>query len=218
MQQTTEALNGTVVDNHAIQVSDMKPSEAKEVIELLAVTMSSNPVNKAVFKPNHPDSVKRQKVMFRHVVHNRHNIIRVAKFGNKIVGVMCYCSSLHCQPGAIEIIKALPSILLSMKGSAFRLLKWRKIWGKHDYSFPHVHFGPFAVHKDYQGRKIGTLMLGEFCQLLDDNLSIGYLETDKRENVSFYERFGFRVIQVEDVLGVVTWFMLRLKYVTEVSF
>jgi len=39
--------------------------------------------------------------------------------------------------------------------------------------------------------------------------SIGYLETDKRENVRFYERFGFEVIAREPVIGVPNWFMRR---------
>jgi ribosomal protein S18 acetylase RimI-like enzyme len=36
-----------------------------------------------------------------------------------------------------------------------------------------------------------------------------YLETDKPENVRFYERFGFEVVGEEEVLGVPNWFMLR---------
>jgi hypothetical protein len=36
-----------------------------------------------------------------------------------------------------------------------------------------------------------------------------YLETDKPENVRFYERFGFEVVGEEEVLGVPNWFMIR---------
>jgi ribosomal protein S18 acetylase RimI-like enzyme len=36
-----------------------------------------------------------------------------------------------------------------------------------------------------------------------------YLETDKEINVRFYERFGFRVIGEESVLGVNNYFMRR---------
>ena len=32
---------------------------------------------------------------------------------------------------------------------------------------------------------------------------------DKRENVAFYERFGFEVVGEDEVLGVRNWFMLR---------
>jgi hypothetical protein len=37
----------------------------------------------------------------------------------------------------------------------------------------------------------------------------GYLETDKRDNVGFYERFGFEVIGDERVGGVPNRFMRR---------
>ena len=44
---------------------------------------------------------------------------------------------------------------------------------------------------------------------MDAGRSAAYLETDKAENVTFYQRFGFRVTAQEDVLGVPNWFMLR---------
>jgi hypothetical protein len=36
-----------------------------------------------------------------------------------------------------------------------------------------------------------------------------YLETDKPENVRFYERFGFEVVGEEEVIGVPNWYMAR---------
>jgi len=38
---------------------------------------------------------------------------------------------------------------------------------------------------------------------------MAYLETDKRENVAFYERFGFQTQAQEPVLEVPNWFMVR---------
>ncbi len=36
-----------------------------------------------------------------------------------------------------------------------------------------------------------------------------YLETDKPENVDFYERFGFKVVGEKEVIGVPDWYMAR---------
>jgi ribosomal protein S18 acetylase RimI-like enzyme len=36
-----------------------------------------------------------------------------------------------------------------------------------------------------------------------------YLETDKPENVRFYERFGFEVVGEQEVIGVPNWYMAR---------
>jgi hypothetical protein len=38
---------------------------------------------------------------------------------------------------------------------------------------------------------------------------MGWLETDKAENVRLYERFGYVVVEQTDVLGVPNWFMRR---------
>jgi ribosomal protein S18 acetylase RimI-like enzyme len=65
------------------------------------------------------------------------------------------------------------------------------------------------VEPDLQGRGIGSLILSEHCRTLDEQRLDGYLETDKRENVLLYERFGYRVIAEASVIGVPNWFMFR---------
>ena len=47
-------------------------------------------------------------------------------------------------------------------------------------------------------------------RLRDESLP-GYLETDKLENVKFYEKFGFVVTHQEEVIGAPTWYMWRRK-------
>jgi len=37
----------------------------------------------------------------------------------------------------------------------------------------------------------------------------GYLETDKPENINFYEKFGFVVEHEEELIGTPTWYMWR---------
>ena len=37
----------------------------------------------------------------------------------------------------------------------------------------------------------------------------GYLETDKPENIEFYEKFGFVVEHEEELIGTPTWYMWR---------
>lgn len=60
-----------------------------------------------------------------------------------------------------------------------------------------------------QGQGIGSLIMREHCRRLDGDREIGYLETDKSENVRFYERFGYDVIGEEPVIGISNWFMRR---------
>jgi hypothetical protein len=48
-----------------------------------------------------------------------------------------------------------------------------------------------------------------YCEELDQAAAAGYLETDRPENVDFYKRFGFRVVETAPVLGVDNYFMWR---------
>ena len=52
-------------------------------------------------------------------------------------------------------------------------------------------------------------MLGTFCARMDGQKALAYLETDKPENVHFYEKFGFVTTDKALVLGMPNWFMQR---------
>jgi ribosomal protein S18 acetylase RimI-like enzyme len=66
-----------------------------------------------------------------------------------------------------------------------------------------------AVDVHLQGRGVGSAMLADFCARMDEQGAVAYLETDKSENVRFYERFAFSVVAESKVLGVPSWFMSR---------
>ncbi len=48
-----------------------------------------------------------------------------------------------------------------------------------------------------------------YCEDLDRTNDAGYLETDRAENVEFYRRYGFEIIDEATVLGVPNYFMWR---------
>jgi ribosomal protein S18 acetylase RimI-like enzyme len=198
-----------VKNDTILSMADMQPHESQAVIELLAAAMCTNPINQAVFLSKNATSIYRQKKMFGYLIKFRHNRIRVAKIDGRIAGVMCCVSSDHCKLTPWQMAAALPSLLFTMKEDIVRFLLWRMNWSKNDYPYPHVHLGPIAVDPAHQGQGIGTFMLNEVCKDLDEKLFQGYLETDKRENVVLYEKFGFKVIRVDEVLGVTNWFMAR---------
>ncbi len=66
-----------------------------------------------------------------------------------------------------------------------------------------------AVDAHLQGIGVGSKLMRSFCAKMDAAGEDAYLETDKPENVRFYERFGFEVIGEKEVLGNSNWFMLR---------
>jgi hypothetical protein len=48
-----------------------------------------------------------------------------------------------------------------------------------------------------------------YCEHLDREHRVGYLETDRYENVGFYARFGFETTKEIEVLGVHNYLMHR---------
>jgi predicted N-acetyltransferase YhbS len=90
-----------------------------------------------------------------------------------------------------------------------RLLDWTRRWAAHDLTEPHWHLGPVAVDSHLQRKGIGSALMVEYCTRLDGANAVGYLETDKPENVKFYRRFGFQTIAEAPVLNIPSWFMRR---------
>ena len=114
-----------------------------------------------------------------------------------------------CRPSATERLRLLPSVVVLGPRRAALVGRWMSAWASRDPDEPHVHLGPFAVDAHLQRQGIGSLIMQEHCRRLDAASEVGYLETDKPENVRFYERFGYEVIGEEAVIGVANWFMRR---------
>lgn len=74
---------------------------------------------------------------------------------------------------------------------------------------PHWYLGVLGVDPDYQGRGQGTALLKAFLRRVDADTAPSYLETDRRENVPFYERVGFETVREVSVLDVPVWCMWR---------
>ena len=85
-------------------------------------------------------------------------------------------------------------------GAALRALRWTTAWARRNPREPHYHFGPVAVDAHLQGRGIGAQMLTAFTGRMDAARQAAYLETDKPENVRFYQRFGFEVTSEATIL------------------
>ena len=192
-----------------IIISELNEKEVVEVASLLANSMSTNPNHLAIFKSTRPSVIEKQRRMFEMVLKNQNNKSFTAKINNQVVGTMTYTTSEHCQLQPLDIVKSMP-VFINMFGiHILPVLKWRMNWSKHDYKCKHNHFGPIAVSPDYQGNGVGKSLLKHYCNYLDITRQTGYLETDKEINVGLYERFGFKIIETDKVLGVKNWFMVR---------
>jgi ribosomal protein S18 acetylase RimI-like enzyme len=81
---------------------------------------------------------------------------------------------------------------------------------RHDPRERHQHVELVVVEAALQGMGIGGRMMETLCGEMDALPDIAHLETDKEENVRFYERFGFEVTGEARVLGMRNWYMQRI--------
>ncbi|MEX1218616.1 MAG: GNAT family N-acetyltransferase [Acidimicrobiales bacterium] len=77
-------------------------------------------------------------------------------------------------------------------------------------SEPHWYLALLGVDPTRQGRGLGRKLLAPVLAHCDREIEPAYLETQKPENLPFYERFGFRVLDEIAVPGSPTvWLMWR---------
>lgn len=195
----------------AITVRSLARSELPHAALLAALAMRDNPMHVASMGPDPHHRVQVMESAFERHLRAGERVVLSAWEDNQLVGIAAYAASGRCCPTPFERLRMAP-VALRAGRSARRLLTWQGEWARRDPPNPHAHLGPVAVVAERQGCGIGGALLAAYTTVLDRNRLGGYLETDKKVNVEFYERFGFEVVDRADVLGVPNWFMVRAAH------
>jgi ribosomal protein S18 acetylase RimI-like enzyme len=193
-----------------IAVAPLTADRVDDAIGVLSRGMRDNPIDIAAFGA---DPSRRERCLRRlfaglfGTMSSQQPLC--ALDGEALVGVTGVAPPGSCQPTLGERMRIAPAILTAGPRSALQVFRWTAAWAQRDPDEPHVHLGPLAVEPRLQGQGIGSRILVEHCSRLDEVGQIGYLETDKAENVVLYERFGYRVVGEAQIIGVPSWFMRR---------
>ena len=197
-----------------MEIRALDPAEMGEAVEVIVRGMRDNPNNVAAFGRDPGVRHRRLLRLFGSMagaeVPGRDRVMLAARGPDgSILGICGMVPPGRCQPGPGRQLRLAPALLGLGPRSAGRTMKWLGTWSKHDPEKRHWHLGPVAVDAHLQGRGIGSTLMRAFCERMDAAGGDAYLETDKPENVRFYERFGFEVVGEVEVIGVANWFMMR---------
>jgi ribosomal protein S18 acetylase RimI-like enzyme len=202
-----------MAQNSTLTLRELRRDELRDAARLVGRSMSDNPTDVRAFAiedtENRCRALERFFVPVLQGLYARSSIL--GAFSNGVlVGVCGMARPGFCQPPLLEKLRVLPAVACGNSlGTPLRVLTWVGEWMRRDPAESHWHLGPVAVDPRFQGQGIGTAMLQAFCAIVDDFRSLSYLETDKSENVMFYQKFGFKVVGETKVLGVANWFMSR---------
>jgi ribosomal protein S18 acetylase RimI-like enzyme len=205
-----EAVRETLGNIGGPEVGAADPAEMRAVVGVISRGMRDNPTHVAALGGDPVLREKRVRRIFAQVLPAMgHSLIVARRPDGTVAGVLGMAAPGRCQPGARQRVRLTLGLLPLGPRALSRSLRWVGAWEKRDPEERHWHLGPVAVDAHLQGTGIGSKLMRVFCAQMDAANEDAYLETDKPENVRFYERFGFEVVGEEEVIGVPNWYMAR---------
>lgn len=194
-------------DIEMIHIANFTRDMTEDTARMLARAFVTNPLHVAAFGAN---QLARNEAFFRTGLDVMKGHKFVALSESRIVGFIHWVAAPDCQLSSSQKLKLTPAMIRGFGfRPALRVVTWLSTWSKHDPQEPHVHLGPIGVAPDVQGKRVGALLMARYREFLDQHGYVGYLETDRAENVTFYERFGFTPTTSIQVLGVPNYLMRR---------
>ena len=194
-----------------IVIQPIQPEDLAEALDVLGKAFATQPSFLAIYKGRTQSDIERRiQITFGALIKYLPGQVFVAKHASRIVGAMRIVEWPSCQMKPLQILRVLPA---SMKagglGAMRRGMKMHGTWAKKDPKKPHWHLDPLGVTPDLQGQGIGSQMMEYYCNHVDKLGMAAYHETDRPENVKFYQRSGFQVIGQETIMDFPTWYMWR---------
>jgi GNAT superfamily N-acetyltransferase len=187
----------------------LTPDEMNQAVELVVRAMSDNPLHAKALGDDPETRVHGVRILQRALVESVgiRGTVLVAERDGSLAGVLGVAKRKSDFAESFNLMRTLFPALSPR--AMVRVSRWFWNWFRRQPAEPYWHLGPVAVDVSLQSRGIGTTLMNAFCSLADEVGTLTYLETDKPENVAFYQRFSFQTVDVADVIGVRNWFMIR---------
>ena len=193
-----------------VHIEKMRKEELPLASEVLGNAFATQPSSFAIYR-GRSDIARRMQFIFGAMLEHLPGQVFVAKQDGRIAGVMRFAEWPDCQMTPRRLLRMLPTLLKGGGGLGVlrRSLKFRGTWAKCDPRKPHWHLDPLGVTPELQGLGIGSQLMEYYCNYIDQLGMAAYHETDRPENVKFYERFGYQIIGEETILDFENWYLWR---------
>ena len=190
-----------------VEVRKYSADRLDECVTLLANAFFTNPLHLAAFGEGRIDQ---NRLFFRIGLRQMflgHAFVALAD--GAVAGYVHFKASPYCLPAPEEVPQVAATLLKPLGEAVPQVVRWYSRWCRLDPEEPHIHLGPIGVAPGLQRRGAGRALMQCYIEQLAQENAAGYLETDRWENVEFYQKFGFVVRREEELIGTPIWYMWR---------
>lgn len=193
------------------RVGPLVESESADTVEILARAFRDNPLNVAVLGDSEERRLRSNRAGMLGLVEvaRVYGEVWTVRVGERVVGAL-----VGAPPGAYPLPPpSWPRRLRGLRVGGWRAARrWAQVFRAlqelHPLE-PHWYLGTLGVEPSAQGAGAGSALLRDWLRHADAGGHAVYLETDREQNLSFYARAGFTVVQRAQVMGVPAWCMQR---------
>ena len=190
-----------------LSIESYVPARLEATVSVLASAFVANPLHVRAFGAH---QLGRNRLFFRiGVQHMLSGNTFIALAGGEVAGFLHFTSSPDCLPSPDKMPTVIGHLFKPLGAALPDLVEWFTRWSRLDPDVPHVHLGPLAVAPAAQRQGIGSALMTRYIRYLEEQQAAGYLETDRAQNIEFYQHFGFVVRREERLLETRTWYLWR---------
>lgn len=191
-------------------MASLAAARAEEAVDALAAAFRDNPINVAVIGDDPERRLRCNRAGMHKLVPEacRHGLALVAEAPEGLGVLLAAPPYAHPFPAGPFGVQ-----LRTLWVQGLRVARrWRQVYEHLQARRPEQPvwmLGTLGVAPPAQGRGLGSALVGELLRCVDADALAVHLETDRPQNLPFYERAGFRVMGETQVLGVRIWHLER---------
>ena len=184
------------------------PGERKRVLEVLGRAFFDDPVSMYLF----PDERRRQAGFagFSGLAIDAFGSSAHVLTNDAVQGAAIWQLPSPQPPGLLVQLRMGIHMAWLIRAGMGRAIRLGEFMSEHHLHEPHYYLAAIGTDPSFQGKGIGSALIQPVLERCDKERLPAYLESSKRENIPFYNKHGFEVVeelQIPD--GPRLWPMIR---------